>query len=42
MEIQKSTNKKMEAASVVELQEILNDASDDTMVCVNLEVQEDE
>lgn len=41
MDMQKETEKEMEANSVTELQEIINDVSEGVMVCVTLEVQDE-
>ena len=40
MEVQKTTVTELEARSVTELQEIVNAAKEDTMICVSLEVPE--
>ena len=42
MEVQTTTVTELEARSVTELQEILNDTKEGTMICVSLEVPEDE
>ena len=42
MEVQKTTVTELEARSVTELQEIVNAAKEDTMICVSLEVPDDE
>ena len=42
MEVQKTTVTELEARSVTELQEIVNVAKEDTMICVSLEVPDDE
>ena len=42
MEVQKTTVTELEARSVTELQEIVNDAKEDPMICVSLEVPDDE
>ena len=42
MEVQKTTVTELEARSVTELQEIVNAAKEDTMICVSLEVPVDE
>lgn len=42
MEKQKSVSEEMEVTSVIEVQAILNDADEDEMVCISLEVKGDE
>ena len=42
MEVQTTTVTELEARSVTELQEILNAAKEGTMICVSLEVPDDE
>ena len=42
MEVQKTTVTELEARSVPELQEIVNAAKEGMMICVSLEVPEDE
>lgn len=42
MEVQKTTVTECEAHSVTELQEILNAAKEATMICVSLEVSDEE
>ena len=42
MEVQITTVTELEVRSVTELQEILNAAKEGTMICVCLEVSEDE
>ena len=42
MEVQKTTVTEFEARSVTELPEIVNAAKEDTMICVSLEVPDDE
>ena len=41
MEVQKTTVTELEARSVTELQEIVNAAKEDTMICVSLEVPDE-
>ena len=42
MEVQKTKVEELEAHSVTELQEILNAAKEGTMICVSLEVSDEE
>ena len=42
MEVEKTTVTECEAHSVTELQEILNAAKEGTMICVSLEVPDEE
>lgn len=42
MEVQKTKVAELEAHSVTELQEILNAAKEGTMICVSLEVPDEE
>ena len=42
MEVQTTTVTELEVRSVTELQEILNTAKEGTMICVSLEVPDDE
>ena len=42
MEVQTTTVTELEARSVTELQEILNTMKEGTMICVSLEVPDDE